>query len=122
MTNTYTGTGGLLSLIVAEAKVAALGACASHPDPDLWHREDRAEPEFCAGCTAAAVAICQTCPIQSWCDAKAAGELSGVWAGRPRSTATDNRRKQEGHSCITGRRAANAARQAAFRLRHAATG
>lgn len=117
-TTTYSGTAGLLQIIQADAEHASVGSCASHIDPDLWHRDDQSDPDYCAGCTAAAVEICQTCPIRSWCAERSDGETVGVWAGTARSVSTDGRRGTADHTCPAGRRQRAAAWKRDQRARH----
>jgi hypothetical protein len=62
--------------------------CASHPDPDLW---------FDALHQAAAMAVCQGCPVRAACDAWATetGQTLGVWGGVPRWPAYQESRRRE---------------------------
>jgi WhiB family redox-sensing transcriptional regulator len=54
--------------------MTARGLCSSHPDPDLWFREDSASEE-------AAKAICRDCPIQDACAVLGRDEPYGIYAG-----------------------------------------
>jgi hypothetical protein len=51
--------------------------CATHPDPDLWHREKEGDDVLTAK------AICNTpCPVREQCLQKALSEpVEGVWGG-----------------------------------------
>lgn len=48
--------------------------CASHPDADMWFRDDNAS-------IAAAKAICARCPIRDRCAEAGRDEAWGVWGG-----------------------------------------
>lgn len=49
-------------------------ACASHPDPDMWFREDSAS-------VTAAKAVCAVCPARAACEALGADEPFGTFGG-----------------------------------------
>lgn len=57
---------------------AARGACASHPDPDLWFADpsDTTRHEQ-------AIALCESCPVKAAClnYALALPNMPGTWGG-----------------------------------------
>lgn len=68
------------------------GACATHPDPDLWFDDDRAP---------AAKVVCGGCPVRATClaDALARGEQFGVLGGL-----TGPERRRAGMGPVHGKR------------------
>lgn len=73
---------------------AARGACANHPDPDLWFTEADETRQHTAA------AICATCPVTAEClgYALSVPHLSGIWGGTTPTMRTRLRNQASRHT------------------------